>query len=128
MNHENTKLNGGYTCDAMPLFSSFPDIDGNLSLAEQLTQFSDWFAEFVCINTFLCNAFTNALINREDMNDEAVRGAQYCSESLKTRSLALKAAFEGVRERYLVEYPARRKPKKVSHPSASKSGKSLSSK
>ncbi len=116
MSHENTKSNRD-TCEAMPLFSSLPDKDDNLSVAQHLTQFSDRFAEFVCINTFMCDAFANALANREDLTEEAVSGAQYCSESLKARSLELKAVFEGVRERHLAEYSVRGARNKVSRPS-----------
>ncbi len=88
----------------MPLFSSFQQSDDKLSLAQELVLLSDHFAEFVCINAFLSEAFSSMLEKQEEMNEEVVRGAQYCSDSLRTRSFELKSELDQVREKYLAEH------------------------
>ena len=88
----------------MPLFSSIRQPDDKLSLAQELVQFSDHFAEFVCINAFLSDAFSSMLSKQDEMNDEIIRGAQYCSGSLRTRSFELKSELDQVREKYLAEH------------------------
>jgi hypothetical protein len=41
------------------------------------------------------------LAKQEAMSDEVVRGALYCSEALKTRSVDLKSEFDQLREQVL---------------------------
>lgn len=83
------------------LFSSFQQTDGDLGLEQEAVQLSDLFTEFVCINAFLCDSFTSMLAKQEAMNDEVVRGALYCSDALKARSVDLKVEFDHLRERML---------------------------
>lgn len=94
----------------MPLFSSFHKSEDNLPLSQMLIDLSDQFSEFVCINAFLSEAFSNMLAEQEAMNDEIVRGAQYCAESLRTRSFELKSELDQVRQRYLAEHERRLHP------------------
>jgi hypothetical protein len=94
----------GKTQSDMHLFSSFQNPEDNLPLSQKLIDFSDQFSEFVCINAFLSEAFSNMLAEQEAMNDEIVRGALYCAESLRTRSFELKRELDQVRERYLAEH------------------------
>ncbi len=83
------------------LFSSTQQTDGNSGLKQEVIQLSDLFAEFVCINAFLCDSFTSMLAKHEALSDEVVRGALYCSEALKTRSVDLKNEFDQLREQIL---------------------------
>jgi hypothetical protein len=80
------------------LFSSLQQTDGDLGLEQEVVQLSDRFTEFVCINAFLCDSFTSMLAKQEAMSDEVVRGALYCSETLKIRSVDLKNEFDHLRE------------------------------
>ncbi|OIQ98630.1 hypothetical protein GALL_192880 [mine drainage metagenome] len=105
MNQDNPSHNAtGKTLSDMPLFSSFRKSEDNLPLSERLVEFSDQFSEFVCVNAFLSEAFSNMLAEQEAMNDEIVRGAQYCAESLRTRSFELRRDLDRVCERYLAEH------------------------
>ena len=105
MNQNNTNHNAvGSTESDMPLFSSFQKSGDNLPLSQKLIEFSDHFSEFICINAFLSDAFSNLLFEQEAMNDEFVRGAAYCAESLRTKSFELKSELDVIRERYLVEH------------------------
>ena len=105
MNQDNASRNAtGKSESDMPLFSSTQKPEDSLPLSQRLVEFSDQFSEFVCINAFLSEAFSNMLAEQEAMNDEIVRGAQYCAESLRTRSFELKSELDQVRERYLAEY------------------------
>ena len=105
MNQDNASRNATEKSESdMPLFSSFRKSEDNLPLSERLIDLSDQFSEFVCINAFLSEAFSNMLAEQEAMNDEIVRGAQYCAESLRTRSFELKRDLDQVCERYLAEH------------------------
>ncbi|HEX7455433.1 MAG TPA: hypothetical protein VF296_05255 [Gallionella sp.] len=105
MNQDNSRPNASEQAETeMPLFSPFRKLDGNLPLSQELIQFSDDLTEFICINAFMCDAFSNILAKQEAMNDESARGALYCAESLKTKSFELRAALDQVRERYLAEH------------------------
>lgn len=105
MNQDNTSHNAtGKNESDMPLFSSFQKLESNLPLSQRLTVFSDQFSEFICINAFLSDACSNMLAKQEAMDDEIVRGALYCAESLRTRSLELKSELNRVREQYLAEH------------------------
>lgn len=83
------------------LFSSPLQTDVDLGLEQEVVQLSDQLTEFVCINAFLCDSFTSMLAKQEAMSDEVVRGALYCSEALKTRSVDLKREFDQLREQIL---------------------------
>ena len=111
MNQDNPRRNAtGKSESDMPLFSSLLEPADDLPLSQRLVEFSDQFSEFVCINAFLSEAFSNMLAEQEAMNDEIVRGAQYCAESLRTRSFELKSELDQVRERYLAEHERRLHP------------------
>lgn len=104
MNQDSSKHNthgqgGGDT----PLFSSSPTPDDKLPLAQNMVQFSDNLTEFICVNAFMHEAFSNILAKQEAMNDEITRGAQYCAEFLQNRSFQLKGAFDQMREQYQAE-------------------------
>lgn len=83
------------------LFSSPQQTDSDLGLEQEVVQLSDRFTEFICINAFLCDSFTSMLAEQEALSNEVVRGALYCSEALKTRSVDLKREFDHLREQIL---------------------------
>ena len=105
MNQDNPRRNAtGKSESDMPLFSSLQKPEDDLPLSQRLVEFSDQFSEFVCVNAFLSEAFSNMLAEQEAMNNEIVRGAQYCAVSLRTKSFELKSELDQVRERYLAEH------------------------
>jgi hypothetical protein len=105
MNHDNTNHNAtGRAERDMPLFSPYLKSEDNLPLSQKLINFSDQFSEFICTNAFLSDACSTLLAKQEEMNDEIVRGALYCAESLRTRSFELKDELDQLREQYLSEH------------------------
>lgn len=74
-----------------------------MTLAQEVVQLSDNFAEFNKMNAFLCEAFTKVMSTDDPVREEVHQGAMYCSELLQARSQELKVSIEQLRERCVAE-------------------------
>lgn len=74
------------------------------SLAEELLQLDDDFAEHSEVSAFLCHAFATALSDYESLNEDVILGARRCSNWLQFRSGELKNAIRHVHARYSAEH------------------------
>lgn len=73
------------------------------SLADELIQLNDDFAEFRDISAFMCHAFATALKENECINEEIISGARICSGWLQLRAGELKDGIRHVHTRYTAE-------------------------
>lgn len=74
------------------------------SLADELIQLNDDFAEYSAISAFMCNAFATALKEHERLNQEIISGARICSDWLQQKTGELKDDIRHVRLRYVAEH------------------------
>lgn len=79
------------------------NVEYEVTLAQEVVQLSDNFAEFNKMNAFLYEAFTKVMSTDDPVREEVHQGAMYCSELLQARSEELKAAIEQLRERCVAE-------------------------
>jgi hypothetical protein len=78
--------------------------DQQQSLAEELIQLNDDFAEFREINAFLCNAYATSLSDHDWLDKDIIAGARRCSSWLQSRSSKLNEDIRHVQERYTSEH------------------------
>lgn len=73
------------------------------SLADELLQLNDDFAEYSEISGFLCHAFANALSDHETLNENIISGAKRCSNWLQFRSEEIRDGIRHMHVRYVAE-------------------------
>lgn len=73
------------------------------SLADELIQLIDDFAEYSDISAFLCHAFASTLADHERVNPEIMSGARICSDWLQKRTGELNVNLRQVHARYAAE-------------------------
>ncbi len=103
MNHEDTQSQ----IEESVLFPSASRVEESLSLAQELTDFSDKFTEFLCVNSFLNESLAVLMSELAGNTSESARGARYCIDALHLRSSNLKSALDRFRQRYLAEAQVR---------------------
>ena len=73
------------------------------SLAEELIQLNDDFAEFREISAFLCHAYATSLSDHDWLDKDIIAGARRCSNWLQSRTGKLNEHVRHVQARYTSE-------------------------
>lgn len=87
----------------MNLFEPLPISDSEQTLAHEITQMVDHFAEYSSVNAFLCSSFTSIMSSNEPIRPEVIQGAKQCAETIQARGQELKTILEHIRKRSLAE-------------------------
>ncbi|MDH2916064.1 MAG: hypothetical protein PXX77_04220 [Gallionella sp.] len=69
----------------MRLFIEQQNDDG-MTIAQEVVQLADSFAEFHKVNSFMCDAFTSVMSSNDPVKEDVLQGARYCAEYLQSRS------------------------------------------
>ncbi len=62
-------------------------------LDQALVRLEDESAEFYCLQSFLCSAFTAVMSSNHAMRVEVIQGARQCSEMLEERAWKLRQSI-----------------------------------
>ena len=83
----------------MNLFSPLPEPDDELPFEQAMTELADQFADYHCINVFLCESFTSVMSSNEPLRPEVILGAKFCGEAIQARGQEIKAMLDCVRKK-----------------------------